>query len=84
MYWDCRKPAPPVSLAEPEEGQGVAILVENLMNWKNVYSAEELSWSVELGTAAVVMMEVFLWRCSRPIQDFLKPFVNREFFRKND
>lgn len=84
MYWGCRKPAPSVSLAELEEGQGVAMLVENWMNWKNSFSAEEMSCSVGLGTAAVVMKEVFPSHCSRPIQDFLKPFVNHEFSRKDD
>lgn len=78
MYWDCRKPAPSVSLAELEEGQGLAMLVENWMNWKNSFSAEKMCWSVGLGTAVVVMKEVFPSRCSHPIQDFLKPFVNHE------
>lgn len=34
-----------------------------------------------LERVAVAKMEVFPSRCSRPIQDFLKPFVNHEFSR---
>lgn len=83
-YWDCRKPAPPVSLAEPEEGQGLAMLVENSTNWENAFSAKETRWSMELRTVVVAMMEVFLSHCSRPMQDFLKPVVNHQFSRKHD